>query len=714
MKRKILILVLLIITCFSFTFGLIGCGDDEKVIETDGESTVIETTLTPSKIDSAEKTIYAFIGKLRDFNSYEITAEGATKAPLVNQTVKSKTIKNGDEFYKSDYSSSTFVHAEHVAFFKGDKVVYDDKNQTPKDLKVSTKEAYSKVYGLTPDFLGLAGYIVNKDSLKFAEKTSDDNDILNYRIILDTEKSTGRVKIQMKEFGGLTSYPDFTEATIYLSIKNDWTPVSITVDVKYDVSLPVLGNLSCEQNLVYNFSKVNEEVSIPDTELFNGKIGTTPSEVKRTKTSNFNTLATAIFGKGVTAKLNVHTELFSDPYTDEASGKELNNPFELTLDVYAKYYPEEYQSGNYDKMFKFKIDLSVSEYLSAFLKEFSTGLFTKFIPEDVISVFNILTVGDKLSVFYDGENDLYVTASVNGTVNQIFYSVDHEMLTMLFSSVDFLFDKAINDINIEGVTFDAIKPIAGLIIDSISGYVFTSDLIMEGSELPTRLLNETYKYLLEQVVKAISDDISKPIYESIINALLGATVTGFEYGIRFPENGLSELFIKVLGIPQECDESTLLEISAGGKFEVDENVFGELSNSAKIYQENDIAFIQEIINSVTNDLELSSENDSLIETAIEYIKDLQKKDLLNYVTGYENIIDGDNDGKYVANYKKNKEIADEFISLVSVIDDVLIYEAENESRLSELFDKMWFDDDIFENYLNNAYDGLWDLAMFEF
>ncbi len=128
---------------------------------------------------------------------------------------------------------------QHQSFVKGDKVVY--RNSANGGLNVSEKSSYKEVYGIAPDDVTLGGYIMNDDSIKFAEKTETDGDLLTYRFVLDGALAGNNAVRQMKEFGGLKDYQTFNSLMLYSTVKTDWTPVRLTVEGNYDISIAVLG-----------------------------------------------------------------------------------------------------------------------------------------------------------------------------------------------------------------------------------------------------------------------------------------------------------------------------------------------------------------------------------------------------------------------------------------------------------------------------------------
>lgn len=175
------------ITCMSFGFAGCGQGDNSTPIEQPGESTVIETVKSSPEELSAMEVAYAYLGKQKKFTSYKSSTVGTTKAEKgfvkYEQTVYNNAYKNGDEYFEDSSSSSAFVKMQHQSFVKGDKVVY--RNSANGELNVSEKSSYKEVYGIAPDDVALGGYIMNDKSIKFAERTETEGDLLTYRFVLD-------------------------------------------------------------------------------------------------------------------------------------------------------------------------------------------------------------------------------------------------------------------------------------------------------------------------------------------------------------------------------------------------------------------------------------------------------------------------------------------------------------------------------------------------
>lgn len=261
-----------ILLCFIIFLCFTGCKKKESLKgEIKEVSKIIITEKNVEEFDNPKDIAYVFIEKLSKFSTYEFIYTGNVKAKkgIISYTQKifSQTVKNNDEFYFSQNTESVLLSTSHQAFFKNNSVVYDS------DYKVVNKEAYIGEFGLAPDELVLAGYIINDDTIINAEKLNNEGDGLTYRFVLDGERASPFMKVQMKAFGGLKSYPIFKELVITLKLRNDWVPESLSVNAEYKIDFPIIGEMECTQSLNGVYDKVNlNSVYVPNGEIYLEKL----------------------------------------------------------------------------------------------------------------------------------------------------------------------------------------------------------------------------------------------------------------------------------------------------------------------------------------------------------------------------------------------------------------------------------------------------------
>lgn len=282
MKRnKLLLSILAILMAFSVV-SFLACSETEPLPNVvQGKDTVVENIKTAPAETDAKTAVFAALGKLYGADTFVTETKGETVASKgfieYVQDITATSIKHGDEYYSQSISTSSLVNVKHEAFVKGDLLAYriDDG-----EIVNTSVASYKEIYGVTPDKL-LTGHVLNQDTILYAKLTEQKDGLYVYTLALDKEKANSLLQYQMKMFGGLNGYPQFTvETEMQLTVKQDFTPVSLSYVSVYNISVPVIGSLQCTENCEVTVSKVGEEVAIPDTDKFNEALGSEPSIIE--------------------------------------------------------------------------------------------------------------------------------------------------------------------------------------------------------------------------------------------------------------------------------------------------------------------------------------------------------------------------------------------------------------------------------------------------
>lgn len=272
-----------ILKCFfvlSSAIALASCNGATIPDVIKGEDTLIDSISGSPDTHDAKEVIYATIGKLNKTETYTKEATTITKASkgVINYTQEthSKFVRNSDEYYTQSSSHSSFVNSEHEAFYKNNLVAY---RQDGSEIKTVEAKDYASVFGVLPTKL-LSGQIFNQETIIYAKLVSTEDNKYTYNVILDKDLANAALVYQMKEFGGLSSYPTFNDNTEFnFTIDNTYTPISFTATASYTVSVPVLGELPCKEETSGTFANFNEVVSVPNTAEFNNALNTTPTTI---------------------------------------------------------------------------------------------------------------------------------------------------------------------------------------------------------------------------------------------------------------------------------------------------------------------------------------------------------------------------------------------------------------------------------------------------
>lgn len=287
MKKNKLIAMLLSFALCVCGLSAIACnGENVTVPETVAgvDTSVTSLKNAPDSYD-AETVIYAVVGKLDSYSTFTTRSSGTSVAQkgfiTYTQNTQCTKVKNGNEYYTDSISNSTLVNTRHEVMVKNGKAAYRNNSGT---IDTATYDDYLAIYGVTPDKT-ISGHVFNHDSVRYAVLENVEGDTYTYKIVLDKDAAHALLVRQMKMVGGLDGYPEFTKDTeATLVIKKDFTPVSYSYRSTYNISIAVLGKVGCEEENTVYFENFNSEVTLPDSDAFNGAINEQPTRIDPGKT----------------------------------------------------------------------------------------------------------------------------------------------------------------------------------------------------------------------------------------------------------------------------------------------------------------------------------------------------------------------------------------------------------------------------------------------
>lgn len=236
--------------------------------------TPAETEKKVSDLKEEEyKTFYKYYyEKLNTFKTLKLVTKGETVSTVlfveIHQSIDVTVLKD-DYSYMKNESHSDMVNTSHEVYYHEDKALYRDNEETDYHL-IDMKPDYLNKYGTYPFDNAIEGYIVNEETIT-SISLNKDTENYTFKFTLDVSKAAENVKIQMKQFGGLDDYPVFSDIKLAVTVKNDFTPVSIDVDTNYNAKKFL--ETPCHQTYNVTYSNLNEAVEIPNlneiTPLFN-------------------------------------------------------------------------------------------------------------------------------------------------------------------------------------------------------------------------------------------------------------------------------------------------------------------------------------------------------------------------------------------------------------------------------------------------------------
>ncbi len=131
--------------------------------------------------------------------------------------------------------------------------------ETPDML---TDSMYEEAYGLSPR--NLTNYVLNRETILSAapavasslEGTADavpGQELFTYQYELEPQRGTVFYKRQVRSVSGASEDPVFYSVKLILTIDSEWRPVFLRIYERYDIQLPVIGNVSCNAELFQTF-----------------------------------------------------------------------------------------------------------------------------------------------------------------------------------------------------------------------------------------------------------------------------------------------------------------------------------------------------------------------------------------------------------------------------------------------------------------------------
>ena len=205
------------------------------------------------------------VNKLSSFESYKSVTKGSTIATVLfiktTQPIDAETIKGKEYSYYRNESRSDIVSTAHLAYYHNDEAVY--KINGEETYHTLPLEEYLNIYGTYPFENSLEGYSISYDAIKEVKRVESDVDY-KFQVTFDVYKSTNNVRIQMKVSGGLDDYPSFSGIKMTITVKEDFTPVTLYLEAAYTAKKIV--ESSCNQYYTVTYSNYNEDIEIENLE----------------------------------------------------------------------------------------------------------------------------------------------------------------------------------------------------------------------------------------------------------------------------------------------------------------------------------------------------------------------------------------------------------------------------------------------------------------
>lgn len=201
-------------------------------------------------------------------NSYSVT-DGTIAASIVNQTLRSVSIKNDDLYFNESISQSSIVSvAKRFYQEAGSVTTYDGKDikngssasWSEEDKSISNLENYEDEWGKTLKRSSI--YIISSKTVLNSEVNKEEN---NYVISLSLNPTTSVLRYvkQMEKMSDLSRKPEFTSIDMKITLDDELNLIRREIDEIYTVYM--MGAHTSNAHLVENYYP-NVKIDIPNLE----------------------------------------------------------------------------------------------------------------------------------------------------------------------------------------------------------------------------------------------------------------------------------------------------------------------------------------------------------------------------------------------------------------------------------------------------------------
>ncbi len=247
--------------------------DRTKVVENETYKNIPKDDSTPDDY-SPEENISICQSVIKNMNAWTSKTEGTAVADVLfmnyTQNISArKVIKNGNATQQSASESSLLSTGQQRTFKDGAILIRNAKKvksmediEWEDDFTAVSKDTYSQNYGRTP--FALTNYVIDKTTIIKSKKLDTDKDKYKFEYELKPDASTVYYKRQMRTEGGASDYPTFHSVKVTVTMDKQWRPLVIHYSENYDISIAVVGDVTCQGEITETFSDFGEVKALPD------------------------------------------------------------------------------------------------------------------------------------------------------------------------------------------------------------------------------------------------------------------------------------------------------------------------------------------------------------------------------------------------------------------------------------------------------------------
>ena len=282
-KRTVSLFAVLLLTMTIGLWLILGCSaynfnsnPDMELIRGQASTMLAPPTdgSKPSDHTPNDNAFYAFkvLSEQESFSGYS-DGKAVTNVAFasVNQNIKAHRIIDGDTIYKESLSHSSFKGVGVISYISGENFVIHDASSISSINNVAWKETASTVsedsyidkFGHYSN--SITAYVFTEETILSSEYLGEKDGVYSFKYVLDTEKATGKMALEMRTMAGTSSLPIFDYVSMTFHMDENWRILETQTDCTYKVDM--LGGVTCNESLREVF-EYEQPSTIPNVEFY--------------------------------------------------------------------------------------------------------------------------------------------------------------------------------------------------------------------------------------------------------------------------------------------------------------------------------------------------------------------------------------------------------------------------------------------------------------
>ena len=199
------------------------------------------------------------------------TGEVKAKVAFINYKQDVYNIRTiiGDEGFQQAISTSSLksvaiqkyfsFNEEKVLTRNPDKINGKDTTWLNETPSVYSNKQYLDIYGWLPN--QISSYILCKESIiEISDVFENEEGYNQIDLVLDVSIAPANYQYEVKAYGGSSDFPSFSSIQLSIIFNDDWQLQQIDSTEVYDITMPVIGSITCTANMTEVFTYDNLEI----------------------------------------------------------------------------------------------------------------------------------------------------------------------------------------------------------------------------------------------------------------------------------------------------------------------------------------------------------------------------------------------------------------------------------------------------------------------